>query len=58
MEQYKNMAFCPFWIDCKTYPDLDCPKALTDEVKKEAKEASMSIIKYTIKPDCFEDIPF
>ena len=53
---YRDMTFCPYNDDC--HSGKDCPRALTDEVWKQAemwwgsKDAPIAI--FTEKPWCFE----
>ncbi len=53
---YRDMTFCPFWIDCKE--GKLCSRALTEEVEKEAEEwyggSDAPISFFSKKPDCFE----
>jgi len=53
---YRDTTFCPHWKECKS--GVDCPKALTDEIKESAKlwwgSCDAPIAIYIDKPKCFE----
>ena len=57
MMGYKNMTFCPFYLDC-TKKDV-CDRPLTPEVKIQADmwwgEADAPICVYMEKPDCWSE---
>ena len=53
---YRDMTFCP-WDDCLSFND--CPRALTDQVKKDAREwwgnkDGAPIACFTLPPDCYK----
>ncbi len=53
---YKDMTFCKFYTACNH--GATCHRALTDEVKKGAKEwwpENPIICVYTEPPECFVD---
>lgn len=56
---YKDMTFCSFYKDCKE--GLTCGRALTEEVRKEAKKWFGSddapICQFVHKPDCWKQPP-
>ena len=47
---YKDRTFCNFGCSNK-----DCPRNLTDNMRKEAEEKGLPISQYVDKPDCFEE---
>jgi hypothetical protein len=48
---YRDMCFCPFYDGCKE--GGECDRALTDEVKGNAKLSGLPIDIFTSKPSCF-----
>jgi hypothetical protein len=51
---YRDMTFCPFYIDCKK--GKKCERALTEEVRQKAAEwlEDPPICVFANKPDCFQ----
>lgn len=54
MIEYRDMTFCPFYIDC--VEGTDCMRALTPDVEKEAEKLGLPICKFIEKPDCYKEI--
>ena len=52
MPCYRDRTFCEFWINCKH--GIECPQALTDDVKKQAAQYNLNISEFMCQPDCFE----
>jgi len=46
---YKDKTFCPYFILCKN----SCDRALTIDVKEEAKKSNLPIAVFTDFPECF-----
>ena len=52
MECYKDMTFCPFWVQCKN--SLTCERALTKKVAVAAIEFGLPVAQFTKRPECFK----
>ena len=48
---YKDITFCPFWIECKD--GSGCRRRLTQKVEDDAVNAGIPIMEFTEKPECF-----
>jgi len=46
---YKDMTFCSYYKECE---GIDCIRALTPQVKKDAKRIGFPICQFLEKPDC------
>lgn len=47
---YRDMTFCPYWQDCAQADD--CPRPLTDEVRRKAESFKLPIMQFGGKPGC------
>lgn len=47
---YRDKTFCSFYKDCKK----ECDRALTEDVKKKAKDFGLGVCQYVDKPECWE----
>jgi len=48
---YRDMTFCPFWVQCTEA--LKCHRALTKKVAVAATKLGLPIAQFTEKPECF-----
>ena len=51
MITYKDMTFCASSSKCKH--EEECPRALTEEVFKVAKEIGLPVSTFLVIPQCF-----
>lgn len=51
---YKDMTFCPFYVDCKN-KDV-CHRPLTEKVENDARTLSLPIAMFTSRPECHNQI--
>ena len=47
---YKDMTYCSFYKECA----VECHRALTPEIRKEAVDFGLLICMFMEKPDCFK----
>jgi hypothetical protein len=51
---YRDMTFCPYYMDCEE--GNDCPRALKPHIIGKAAEAGLEISAYLDRPECFAAI--
>lgn len=51
MISYRDMTFCPFYIDCKSA--YRCHRPLTSKVRRDAKKAGLPVSMYASPPVCW-----
>ena len=51
MRCYRDRTYCAYFPDCAQ--GVDCPRALTDEVKDAAEREGLPICQYAERPECF-----
>ena len=49
---YKDKTFCPFWETC--LHGTECDRALTEEVKKAAKDFGLPTALFATPPRCYK----
>lgn len=52
MNIYKDRCFCSFWKLCAVPA---CGRKLTQAIERNAKIWGLTIERYKVKPDCFEE---
>lgn len=51
---YRDMTFCPFWLECVA--GFDCHRAFTDEHADAAERGGWHVSLYADRPDCFAEV--
>ena len=49
---YKDRTYCNYGVICKN--SLNCPRVLTDDIKKQAEDFGLPLCLYSDFPECFE----